>query len=344
MKKPKVLLMIDWDPRDKCYLAEHLNRHSVQCDVIGSDFYVLHWNPWKKIVFHWTKCFEVSWRAFLKRREYDYIIALQQMIGMFYGFFKVLTFSKYPRLFILQIDLIQRSNPISAWLRKSAVQIAWMGADRLGFYSNKQLEVMIKNYHVPVDKAVVLYFALQLEKYPYQEKRDRGGYIFSVGVSYRDYKTLFQAARKINRQFVVVTQDFAIQGLTIPENVKVYTNTFGKQASALMQKADVVVIPMRDPESPSGNTSLFEAMWYGKPVVITRAVTTEEYIEDGVDGFLVPCGDADAVAKILNALYFDPERAKKVGKAARKTIQEKFTMDIYAKRIAEIIRSDLHSL
>jgi glycosyltransferase involved in cell wall biosynthesis len=52
--------------------------------------------------------------------------------------------------------------------------------------------------------------------------------------------------------------------------------------------------------------ALMEAMLQGLPCVATRVVGTDEVVHDGEDGFLVPLGDARAMAERISSLMGDP--------------------------------------
>jgi glycosyltransferase involved in cell wall biosynthesis len=72
---------------------------------------------------------------------------------------------------------------------------------------------------------------------------------------------------------------------------------------------------------------LLESMAAGAPVVATRVGGTPEAIVDGVNGMLVPPGDASAMAAAISALLSDPVRARRLGDAARRRISEQFSME-----------------
>lgn len=63
--------------------------------------------------------------------------------------------------------------------------------------------------------------------------------------------------------------------------------------------------------------TIIEAMAAGKPVVATRSGGPQEIIEDGISGFLVDVGDAEAMASQIAKLLDDPERMKAMGQAAK---------------------------
>ena len=69
-----------------------------------------------------------------------------------------------------------------------------------------------------------------------------------------------------------------------------------------------------------------EAMAYAKPIVATRVGGIPELVQDGVSGFLVPRGDAQAAAKRLLELAADPDLRRRLGAAGREIVTEKFDL------------------
>jgi len=83
----------------------------------------------------------------------------------------------------------------------------------------------------------------------------------------------------------------------------------------IVAACDIAVLATTRPE-PFG-MALVEAMTLGRPVVASAAGGPPEYITDGVDGLLVPPGDARALADAVQRLVDDPELARRLGTAAR---------------------------
>ena len=75
-----------------------------------------------------------------------------------------------------------------------------------------------------------------------------------------------------------------------------------------------------------------EAMALQKPVVASNIGWATEIIEDGVDGFLVNPADHTTYANKIVALLEDPELQKLVGIAARKKVEQKFSMEVVARQ------------
>jgi len=78
--------------------------------------------------------------------------------------------------------------------------------------------------------------------------------------------------------------------------------------------------------------SWLEAMALQKPVVASNIGWATEMIEDGVEGFLVNPKDQSLYAAKIVALLEDPELQKLVGTAARKKVEQKFSMEVVARQ------------
>ena len=72
--------------------------------------------------------------------------------------------------------------------------------------------------------------------------------------------------------------------------------------------------------------ALLEAMAAGRPAVCTAVGGVPEMIDDGVTGFLDPPRDPRALADKVLAVLADPERALAMGAAARRRIEEEFSL------------------
>jgi len=99
----------------------------------------------------------------------------------------------------------------------------------------------------------------------------------------------------------------------------------------ILAAVDVVVLPSIYREGLP--ISVLEAMCLAKPVVTTTVGGNPEVVDEGVNGFLVPPGDAAALTAKLMLLIEDKELRKRMGAAGRLKYKEKFTE---AKMMAEI--------
>ena len=79
-----------------------------------------------------------------------------------------------------------------------------------------------------------------------------------------------------------------------------------------------------------------EAMAHGKPVVATRVGGIPELITNGVTGYLVGRGDAEAMSDSVLKLLADPELSARMGAAGREVVAGKFDL---RKNVAQLVES-----
>ena len=92
---------------------------------------------------------------------------------------------------------------------------------------------------------------------------------------------------------------------------------------AFWRSCDVVAMPS-DRFVESFGMAAVEAMACARPVVVTANGALPELVDDGVTGFVVPRGDAEALAEALVSLVRDPEKRHAVAYAARARCEQRF--------------------
>ncbi|HEX4625180.1 MAG TPA: glycosyltransferase [Solirubrobacteraceae bacterium] len=100
-----------------------------------------------------------------------------------------------------------------------------------------------------------------------------------------------------------------------------------------LQAMDVVVSAAAD--EPFGLT-IVEAMALGKPVVAAAGGGPRDIVRDAIDGVLVAPGDVGGLASAVTRVLADPERAARLGRAARQRARA-FSSERYAARFAAAV-------
>lgn len=103
-----------------------------------------------------------------------------------------------------------------------------------------------------------------------------------------------------------------------------------KDARVLIQLLDVLVLTSVSEGFPN---VLVEAAVAGTPVVTTAAGGAVEVVLDGETGYVVPCGDAEALAGRVLQLLGDPALSKRLAEAARDRTRACFSADRAASAI-----------
>jgi len=87
---------------------------------------------------------------------------------------------------------------------------------------------------------------------------------------------------------------------------------------------------------------LIEAMSRGIPVIGSNIGGISEVIDDGKSGFHIPPGDPISLAKAINELLLNEEKAYKFGKEGRKRVEELFNMEDLIRRNGEFYEKVLN--
>jgi glycosyltransferase involved in cell wall biosynthesis len=91
---------------------------------------------------------------------------------------------------------------------------------------------------------------------------------------------------------------------------------------------------------------LMEAMAAGCPVVATRVGGIGELVEEGITGKLVAPGDPEALAEAIEWVLDHPTEAQLMAQRARQVVEQEFSLEGSAERLAALFRgtrSDSHA-
>ncbi len=213
-------------------------------------------------------------------------------------------------------------------------------ADGIRVMSQGQRDKLIKA-GIDENKIRVISTPVDLDKYLNQEsmiknkelriKNKELRIILHVGRDdkVKDYPTLIKAFKIVsqklpNTKFVQAGADLeikkAIQNFG-PLEVDILGKVSAENLINIYHRSDVVVLSST---SESFGKVLVEANACGKPVVSTATTGAKEIIQHGYNGYLVPVGNANALAENILYLLNNPELAKTMGENGRKSVQEKY--------------------
>ncbi len=143
-------------------------------------------------------------------------------------------------------------------------------------------------------------------------------FIIAMGSARRDYGVLFEAVRPLAIPTIVIAAPHALKGLSIPACVQVRTGLSMEECRVWAQRARLCVVPIANDATASGQVTVVEAMRMGRPVVATACTGTEDYIETGVTGVLVPAGSVVDMRSAILSLWDDEPRRTAIAAAARR--------------------------
>jgi glycosyltransferase involved in cell wall biosynthesis len=96
---------------------------------------------------------------------------------------------------------------------------------------------------------------------------------------------------------------------------------------------DLLVLPSYTEGMPN---VVLEAFAAGVPVVATAVGGTPEVVEEGISGYLVPAGDAEAMAERISQALNNADELPDMGRSGRLCVQEKFGFATQARLYREL--------
>ncbi len=180
------------------------------------------------------------------------------------------------------------------------------------------------------------YFALKGEGVP-------GRILFAGTISERkDPLTLLAALEQVRRKAPEAHLHLAGRAIdpVYPRQVEQFVRERGLgpyarflgllDVPAMLREYDECALLALSSRQETAPVVILEAMAAGKPVVATDVGGVRDLVEEGVSGFIVPAGDAQAMAERIVQLLQDGELRRRMGERGRAIAWERFRRDIIA--------------
>lgn len=211
------------------------------------------------------------------------------------------------------------------------VQERWA---RVGCLSDADLECMRDYFEYP-SEYLFKYISAPLGQFRPAPRATESGPIMSVGVSHRDYGTLFAALHQLPYCRTVIygksryemDHDISFKGL--PSGVELADKIALTDLVLRYQTARFVVLPLHDTtQFSAGCTAALEAAAAGRAVIATDTPGMREYIRHGETGLLVPPYDVEAMRAAIERLWDDPEATCQMGCRAREHMERNYRPEV----------------
>lgn len=260
----------------------------------------------------------------------------------------VTAFPQLPAVIGMRKRFTGRRLPLVAWtfnlgglpggMKRFAAQQAFAAIDRFVVHSRAEVAAYSQWMAVPRERFEFVRLQRATEAIDVEEDEEQP-FLLSMGSAHRDYRLLFDAVARLNVRTIVVAGPHAVAGLHVPDQVQVRSGLSAAECNRLVQRARVSVVPIANRHTASGQVTLLDAMMFGRPVIATDCLATEDYATDGVDAMLVPPGNLDALVRVIDAAWSDARLRRRLGAAARRTAIEKFSDEAIGIEFARVLQS-----
>lgn len=143
--------------------------------------------------------------------------------------------------------------------------------------------------------------------------------VWMIGACHSDSKYFNEIKNKIEEKMIV----------------KMIGELNREEMEAIYPKIDVVVNASRQDSLP---TVVAEGMMYSKICITSEVTGMAEYIEDGKNGFVCKVDDANDLRDKIRWIIDHREELEKIGREARKTYEQYFSMEKFKERLEHILR------
>jgi glycosyltransferase involved in cell wall biosynthesis len=245
---------------------------------------------------------------------------------------------KPPALVLADATWKRGENPLDRLVTRIGVRLVDGRHVRYGVHSSHEREVFARTWGVDAARVIYTPRGHTLSAAELEMNTSPDGRIFAGGVSLRDYPTLVEAMRGITVPLLIATRNRGqIWTNDLPPNIEV-RQTSPEEFNERTATASVVVVPLEPlEERGAGQTTYLNAMAMGKPVIVTDVWGARDYIRDGETAIIVPPRDPEALREALLGLLEDPERARRIGEAARRDMLEHLTPEGHMELLLSIV-------
>jgi len=127
-----------------------------------------------------------------------------------------------------------------------------------------------------------------------------------------------------------------IKHLGLEKSVYISHFSIDDEIPELYRISDLVVYPSTA-EEPFGLATL-ESMSSGKPIIVTDSGGMPEIIHSDVNGYVIPKRNHQILAEKTINLLLSKELRDRLGNKGRELVKEKYTKEIYTRRVLEVYK------
>lgn len=336
MSTKKNVILVDWIPKKdwnfKILISKYTN---VEWEVVAYKANGAQNNFFKKLFNTYLKQLYFSFKIFIKRENYNTLIAWQQFFGLIFAFYcELFKVKKYPKLIIMTFIYKPKKGFIGKVYYKFMKQcLASKYIDKVICFSKIEVEYYSKLFDIEKSKFEFCLYGIEKENDKNNESMQQ--YFLSAGRSNRDYEFLINSLHDSKYEIKIICDTLENKKIG---NVEILNNVYGEKYLTYLKKCMAVVISLDDENISSGQLVFLKAMELGKPIVITRSNAIEGYILDNYNAFIIN-KNKNELLDTLELLTTNKSEYDRISENAKQYFEEYLTYDKFVKSIAEIFEN-----
>lgn len=334
----KNIVLIDFPKLENWEFIDELNKQTnLKWEEIEFVSNELRKSKFSNII-RYMKYFSFSFRVFLNRKKYSKIIAWQQFYGLLYAFYSRIFHVKKKNTLIIMTFIYKPKNGLIGKIYHKFMNyiVTSKYVDKFICFSKNECEYYANIFQVAREKFV--FCTLGIEDIKIKDNNiPNEKTIISCGRSNRDYEFLYKTLEKTEYKLNIISDECKLENT---KNITIYNNLMGQDFLEMLNKSYLVVVPLKDENISAGQLVILQAMQLGKPVICTNSNTAIDYIENGINGFIIK-KDEKELLEIIEKLYNNEKLYNEISLKQKEIFKEKYSTKALGRQIGKII-SSLH--
>lgn len=198
---------------------------------------------------------------------------------------------------------------------------------------------------ISMNRCEICHYGVDTEAFPFRERDVKGpseplSFVYLGQVSeHKGVSSLFEAFSQIDStqaKLICVGKVNLPESITskLPSNIELRGMVQHDDVSELLLSSDVMLFPSLGDGFP---LSIMEGFASGLPVVCTENTGAADCILEGINGFVVPIQDSDALKNSIRWFLSNKDKIPCMARAARESVLD-YTWDKYYENAAESVK------
>lgn len=351
-RTPRGKVLAEWQkgkgPDSLLFGANHLKKMGYQVDFFDSAYSPVNFfhpllYPLEHSIINVTKMgFKLDQALWHLPRfsSYDVIVGTGDSAGLPLLALKYFGLIKKPIIFMTAGLAGALKGKENTWVGKFYKKILPM-ADV--FTSYAQIEINFFEKEMGIKKGKIKYMPLATDYEYFSQKSQpkvKKEIICAVGTEQgRDYKTLFEAVRKLPVTVEVACHPDNIKGLNIPANVKIRLNIPVQDILKIYQRSVISIVPCFERYRSSGQMVVLESAAAGLPIIAAKiqGITSAFDFKDKSHLLFTKPQDPKDLRQKISLLLENKTLRHKISKNASVLVKDNYTTRHLARRLASFI-------
>lgn len=278
------------------------------------------------------------------RKNYDVVLTTTGT-GLFLALSRFLLRWEKPFLCEIMYQVDTSGKSAKSILYKILRTTVRANVDRIICVASSQKKSFSMSLRIPEKRIEYVPLGIDTEFYRSERTSSEVNSVLCVGDADRDEVTLVRAVRNLPVKLVRVSDEPRISEVFKKMNYGPRRSNLDKivvlkgvsdiEIKRLYTESVIAVVPIyQNSREPAGLTSLLEAMAMGKTVIVTKGLSSEDYVIDDKTGIIVEPGNVEQLEKAIVQLLGDDSKRNRIGNCACQCVQKNFNIERNAEKLA----------